>query len=85
MSSREAFDNMQQALKEEYGELLYRSLLKSLNNTLGSKNAEIVVSMLREKGAVKNNALDIRRLDEALQSIFGEAGYTVLHRNTSRP
>jgi hypothetical protein len=47
-------------------------------------NAEIAVSMLTEKGAVENNALDIRRLDEALQSIFGEAGHMVLHRNASK-
>jgi hypothetical protein len=63
MNDEETFSSKgKQAISpDNYDELLYRSLLKSLNNTLGPRNAEIALSLLREKGQLKITQLTLRR------------------------
>lgn len=62
------------------GELIYRSLVRSLASTLGPMNAEYAISFLEREGAISNGRADIVKLDVALRSVFGNASFSVVCR-----
>lgn len=51
--------------------IIHRSLVQSLS-VLGTQNVDLLIRMLEEQGAIRNDTIDLKRVEKSLEEIFGE-------------
>ena len=50
----------------------YTTFLKAVDQALGPENAKLIIAYLESNGAIQNNTLDEKKVEEAMKSLFGE-------------
>ena len=51
--------------------IIHRSLVQSLS-VLGTQNVYLLIRTLEEQGAIRNDTIDLKRVEKSLEEIFGE-------------
>lgn len=51
--------------------IIHRSLVQSLS-VLGTQNVDLLIRTLEEQGAIRNDTIDLKRVEKSLEEIFGE-------------
>lgn len=51
--------------------IIHRSLVQSLS-VLGTQNVDLLIRTLEEQGAIRNDTINLKRVEKSLEEIFGE-------------